>query len=157
MEGVERRIPIDEALCFPWMKCCEYESLRLLSSLRFGVCDAHGYQSELQQRRNGGKVMEKLHWSCVWIWWMREDRTNSQSFRTQVTYSKLDWNNVTSRSLIAWTTASARVIILTFDGTFSYSGFIILSIFCTKEINDLNEIASLLWAHGSNGMNSKKG
>lgn len=51
---------------------------------------------------------------------------NSQSFRSQVTDSKLDWNNVTAR--IEAFSVDYSAIWLTFDLTFSSSGFNILSV-----------------------------
>lgn len=76
-------------LRFSWMKCCEYESVFGPSRLRFRVCDAHGDHSEPQQRRNGTKwwksCADRVRGSGGWG---RTCRTNSQSFRSQVTDSK---------------------------------------------------------------------
>lgn len=102
--------------------------------------------------RGGKKVMEKLHlWSCVCVrvrgygGWGRTGRSK---------VSDLKWHVGVGTEIMWLAFSSNRSVISTnFHFAFSHSGFIILSFLsCRKELQGLNEIAGLLWAHGANGM-----
>lgn len=81
MEGEERRIPNRS----PWMKCCEYESSRL-------ICAAHEDRSEEKRGKSDGKVARVILCVCGSGGWRR----TAQNLKFQVTDSRLDWNNVTA-------------------------------------------------------------
>lgn len=160
MEGVERRIPIDEAFSSSWMKCSEYESVVSLSPEVRCLRRAHvsvGVSAEEKRGESDGKVA--LIWSSGSGGWGR----TGQKLAKFPTDSKLDRNDVTANGLCR-VDCSERSRYWTLSGpNFKFAAdlffvhcFFLFCFFLHKETTwfrwerlDISE--------RSTGMNSKKG
>lgn len=139
------------------MKCCEYDSAFSPSRLSSGVCCAPGSVGVAAEEKRGEKWWKSCSDpACGSGGWGRTGLTRKVSdLEWQIqSWTEIMW--LQGQSLYAWTTATAGVILLTFDSTFGSSGLIILSFLTHKGTKWIEWGCWTGWAHGRVGMNWRR-